>query len=302
MISRLVKMTLSEAQLETWSKKGAVTKLINAHESIREALLSDNSPIKGKNMEFYLQGSYKNNTNVRANSDVDVVIQLNDVFYKDISLLSAEQQNLYKSSHSDATYNFWNFRADVIQALTDYYGSTKITAGNKSIKLTGDASRVNADVVPCIQYRKYKRFQSLTDQYYVEGISFFTQSEKRQIINYPKKHYEKGCSKNSPEQTNGWFKPTVRMFKNARSKLIDDKIIHEKLAPSYFIECLVYNVPKINFGNDWASTYYNVLDWLSKEDFAKFLCQSEQTYLFGDSPEQWNVNDAKTLVTKLQEL
>ena len=295
-------MVLSEEQLQTWSNKGAVTKLINAHESIRTVLLSDNSPIKGKKMEFYLQGSYKNNTNVRVDSDVDVVIQLNDVFYRDISLLSPEQQSLYTASFNDGTYTYWNFRADVIKALTDYYGPTKVKTGNKSIKLAGDTNRVNADVVPCVQYRKYKRFQSLTDQEYIEGMSFFTQSEQRQIINYPKKHYENGCSKNSSEQTNGWFKPTVRMLKNARSKLVEDNIVQEKLSPSYFLECLVYNVPNITFGKSWKSTYYNVLDWLSKADFTKFVCQSEQTYLFGNSPEQWNTTDAKTLVTRLLEL
>ena len=166
-------MVLSETQLQTWSNKGALTKSINAHESIRTALLSENSPIKGKNMDFYLQGSYKNDTNVRGDSDVDVVIQLNDSWYRDISLLNDDQQNLHKSSFVDATYTFWNFRADVLKALTDYFGTDKIKAGNKSIKFAGDATRLNADVVPCFQYRRYKRFQSLSDQTYVEGMTFF---------------------------------------------------------------------------------------------------------------------------------
>lgn len=297
-----MQMVLSETQLETWSNKGAVTRLINAHESIRTVLLSDNSPLKGRKMDFYLQGSYKNNTNVRADSDVDVIIQLNDVWYRDISLLSGEQQKAYNASVIDAKYNYWDFRADVLKALTNHYGTTKVKAGNKSIKLDGDAYRVNADVVPCIQYRKYKSFQSLTNQDYVEGMTFFTQSEQRQIINYPKKHYENGCNKNSPDNTNGWFKPTVRMLKNARSKLVDNNIIQEKLVPSYFIECMVYNVPKTKFGQNWKSTYYNVLNWLSEEDFTKFVCPNEQTLLFGNSPEQWEIPTAKNLVKKLLEL
>lgn len=292
-------MVLSEAQLQTWSNKGAVTTSINAHESVRTALLSENSPIKGKNMDFYLQGSYKNDTNVRGDSDVDVVIQLNDIWYRDISQLSVDQQNFYKAYFSDATYTYWNFRADVLKVLSDYFGATKVKAGNKSIKLAGDTNRVSADVVPCFQYRKYKRFLNVTNQDYVEGMSFFTQSEQRQIINYPKKHYENGCSKNSPNQTSGWFKATVRVLKNARSKLVDDGIIAESLAPSYFIECLTYNVPSTKFGGNWQSTYYNALNWLAKADFSNFVTQSEQTYLFGTSPEQWNITNAKILVEKL---
>jgi hypothetical protein len=295
-------MVLSETQLQTWSNKGAVTTSINAHESIRTALLSDNSPIKGRKMDFYLQGSYKNDTNVRGDSDVDVVIQLNDVWYSDTSRLSDEQRNLYRASFPDATYNYWTFRADVLKALIDYYGATKVNAGNKSFKLAGDTNRVNADVVPCVQYRRYKRFLNENDQDYVEGMLFFTQSEQRQIINYPKQHYDNGCSKNSPDQTSGWFKASVRVLKNARSKLVEDKAIPESLAPSYFIECLTYNVPTDKFGGSWQSTYYSVLNWLAKADFSSFVCQSEQTYLFGDTPEQWNITDAKTLVTKLLEL
>ncbi|MCW4005261.1 MAG: nucleotidyltransferase [Candidatus Bathyarchaeota archaeon] len=290
-------MVLSEAQLQTWSNKGAVTTSINAHQSIRTALLSDNSPIKGRTMDFYLQGSYKNDTNVRGDSDVDVVIQLDDVFYSDTSQLNDEQRNLHRAAFPDAAYNYWNFRADVLKALTDYYGIAKIRAGNKSIKLAGDTNRVNADVVPCVQYRRYKRFQNITDQDYVEGMLFFTQSEQRQIINYPKKHYENGCTKS--DKTDGWFKQTVRVLKNARSKLVDDGIIAENLAPSYFVECLTYNVPNAMFGGNWQSTYYNSLNWLAKADFNNFACQSEQTYLFGTSPEQWNITNAKILVEKL---
>lgn len=293
---------ISEEQLKIWSNKGAVTKSINAHESIRTALMADGSPVKGRDIDFYLQGSYKNDTNVRKDSDVDVVVQLNDVFGKDLSNLSGEEQTRFKASYSDATYTYWNFRADVLKALTAYFGANKIRAGNKSVKLAGDSNRVNADVVPCLQYRKYKHFVSLTDQAYVEGMKFYTQSEKRLIINYPKIHYENGCRKNSPEQTSGWFKATVRVFKNARSKLVDTGKISESLAPSYFIECLIYNVPNSRFGNSWQSTYYGVLAWLAKADFSNFVCQNEQTKLFGDTPEHWNARSAQLLVKELLEL
>jgi hypothetical protein len=291
-------MVVSETQLQTWSRPGAVTTSINAHESIRKVLLSENSPIKGKQMEFFLQGSYKNDTNIRGDSDVDVVIQLNEPYYSDTSSLPYDQLNLYNATHNNATYNYWNFRADVLKTLTDYYG-TKVKAGNKSIKLAGDSSRVNADVVPCVQFRKYKRFFSLDNEDYAEGMLFFTQSEQRQIINYPKLHYSNGCKKNSPDGTSGWFKSTVRIFKNARSKLVDDMKMTVSMAPSYLIECLTYNVPNDRFGKSWQDNYYNVLDWLAQADFTNFICQNGQTLLFGNSPEQWNMQYAKTFVNQL---
>lgn len=297
-ILELILMVVSETQLQTWSKPGAVTTSINAHESIRRVLLSDNSPVKGKDMDFFLQGSYKNDTNIRGDSDVDVVIQLNEPYYSDTSSLPNDQLNLYNATHHNATYNYWNFRTDVLKALTDYYGA-KIKAGNKSIKIAGDSSRVNADVVACVQFRKYKRFLSLIEEDYVEGMLFFTQSEQRQIINYPKLHYDNGCEKNSPEGTSGWFKTTVRIFKNARSKLVEEMKLTPNMAPSYFIECLVYNVPNGKFGKSWTDNYYNVLNWLAQADFTNFICQNEQTLLFGNTPEQWNVQDAKTFVNQI---
>jgi hypothetical protein len=291
-------MAVSETQLQTWARPGAVTTSINAHESIRKVLLSDNSPVKGKQMDFYLQGSYKNDTNVRGDSDVDVVIQLNDPCYSDTSSLPNDQLNLYNATHHSSPYDYWSFRGDVIKALTDYYGD-KVKVGNKSIKLAGDSSRVNADVVPSVQFREYRRYLGLDKEDYDEGMIFFTQSERRQITNYPKLHFTNGCKKNSPEGTSGWFKTTVRIFKNARSKLVDDTKIPASAAPSYFIECLTYNVPDSKFGKGWIDNYYNVLNWLAQVDFTNFVCQNGKTALFGNTPENWNIQEAKTLVNQL---
>ena len=36
----------------------------------------------------YLQGSYRNDTNIRGDSDVDLVLELNSVFKHDASVLS----------------------------------------------------------------------------------------------------------------------------------------------------------------------------------------------------------------------
>jgi tRNA nucleotidyltransferase (CCA-adding enzyme) len=73
-------MPIPESQLEIWSHQGAVTASKTTHESIRIALSANTSPIRQRvaagGVEIYLQGSYKNDTNIRGDSDVDVVVEL----------------------------------------------------------------------------------------------------------------------------------------------------------------------------------------------------------------------------------
>jgi predicted nucleotidyltransferase len=121
-------MPIPESQLETWSHQGAVISSSATYRSIQTALAADSSPIKGKDYEVYLQGSYKNDTNIRGDSDVDVVVQLNATFGRDLAVLPENQKRLYEAAHSSATYLWDNFRKDVLQALRSYYGTRAGTA------------------------------------------------------------------------------------------------------------------------------------------------------------------------------
>ena len=164
-------MGIPESQLETWSHQGAVTTSKNTHESIRTAL---NSYERADSIKFdvYLQGSYRNSTNIRGDSDVDVVVQLNPHFYADISALSETEKTLYQAAHSDAAYSWKDFRVDVLRALHDYYGASVVSEGNKAVKVAKGSNRLPSDVVICLHYRKYLRFHSTRDQQCVEGIAF----------------------------------------------------------------------------------------------------------------------------------
>ena len=96
-------MPIPESQLKTWAHQGAVATAKATHESIRNALTASASPIQDKNFEIYLQGSYKNSTNIRGNSDVDIVVQLTSTFQRDLSALSAPEIALYPASYDNAT-------------------------------------------------------------------------------------------------------------------------------------------------------------------------------------------------------
>jgi hypothetical protein len=68
-----------------------------------------------------------------------------------------------------------------------------------------------------------------------------------------------------------------------RSKLVEDGLIAEGSAPSYYIEGLLYNVPNDQFVGDYQDTFLNILNWLyGTPDRAEFVCANEQYYLLRD--------------------
>jgi hypothetical protein len=293
---------IPESQLQSWSKFVASQISKQTADSIRDALGSTASSLRGRLVEVYLQGSYKNETNLRGDSDVDVVAQLNSVFHHDVSALSMNERICFEAAYSDSTYDWRQFRADVLATLRAYFGSSKVDdTGNKALRVVGQpGSRLDADVLVCLQYRKYRYFRSPTDQDYVEGVRFFTMREGREVINWPKEHYQNGVKKQA--QTRDRYKPTVRMFKNARNYLVGRERLAGGLAPSYFVEGLLYNVPATEFQDSFQSTYLAALRWICQQDLTSFTCQNQQLPLFGNTPEQWNTDQAIDFISALIDL
>lgn len=296
-------MTIPESQLQTWSNQGAITTAKATHEQIRRALTAAGSPVTGKDFDIYLQGSYRNTTNIRGDSDVDVIVQLNSTFEYDLLSLPDTQQRSFQESFVNATYTWWNFRQDVLTALTSYYGSTAVdSTGNNSLKIAAAPGRLTADVVPCLEYRWYRHFFSTNAQDYINGIVFYTQRERDKVINFPKQHIANGFTKNDATHTNEWYKPTVRMFKNARSYLVNQGRLSQSAAPSYFVECLLYNVPDMYFNTNFQITFCNVLTWLIQANTQGFICQNGLIPLFGNTRQQWSIKSAHELIVALVQL
>lgn len=277
-------MAIPKSQLETWSHQGAVTTAKSTADSVKNALSSYSSGWpSGVNFEVYLQGSYKNDTNIHGDSDVDVVAQLDSTFYS--NLLENQKRIL---DLTPASYGWSDFRADVLKALKNYYGRGQISEGNKSIKIKTNNGRLPADVVVCSQYRRYKTVSSYD---YTAGMCFWTQDDNRRVINYPKAHYDNGVSKH--QNSSEWYKPVVRIFKNCRGSISGDT------TPSYFLECMLYNVSNPKFGTSYGDTFCNIVNWLDKNSLGDFVCQNGQLKLFGQTQEQWDTNQARIFIKNL---
>ena len=272
-------MPIPESQLETWSHQGSITQSSNTYNTIKSVLEDSAAPYAGKNFKVFLQGSYGNDTNIYAESDVDIVIRLDDCFHSDLESLSEGEKSAYKEAFNDATYTYTDFKRDVLSVLEGQYGSA-VTAGDKAIAIDASGSRRKSDVIVATQFRRYFKFRSVSDSEYVEGICFFNAAGER-IANYPKQHSANLTTKH--QGSSKWLKPMVRVLKNVRSRMVDDGLIKVGAAPSYYIEGLLYNVPNEKFTSSFEDCMVNILNWY-RQDASKtdLVCANEQYYLLRD--------------------
>ena len=278
-------MPIPEAQLETWSHQGAMQGSSATYQTIKSALESPEARYRDKSYEVHLQGSYCNDTNIFGESDVDVVMRVDSVFHHDLERLPEAEKEAFASAHSNATYTWQNFKDDVQPQLVDAFGQD-VTSGKKAITIAARGSRRPADVLVATQFRRYHRFRSLDDQKYELGIYFFNGAGQK-ITNFPKQH-SKNCTVKH-QGTGQYFKPVVRIFKNLRCRLVEEGVLASGIAPSYFIEGLLYNVPDNLFGSSYQDSVVNALNWLLPADRSELVCANYQFYLLrGDPNVTWS--------------
>lgn len=269
-------MPIPESQLDTWSHQGSVTQSSNTYNTIKNILEASTTPYAGKSYNVFLQGSYGNDTNIYAESDVDIVIRLDDCFHSDLDDLPEEDKAAYKNAFNNATYTHVEFKRDVLSVLEAQYGAAA-KAGDKAIAVAANGSRRKVDVIAAIQFRRYMKFKSTSDSSYVDGVCFFNAAGER-ISNYPKQHSANLTTKH--QAASKLLKPMARVFKNMRSRLVDDGLIEPGIAPSYFIEGLLYNVPNDKLASSYQNCVVNTLNWYRDEaKKSDLVCANEQYYL-----------------------
>jgi hypothetical protein len=280
-------MSIPESQLETWSKIGSQTQSKDTYATIRNAIDVSTAPYVG-GIEVFLQGSYGNDTNVYGKeSDVDVVMRCDRAYFRDLSRLASSELAAYEAAtgSSVVTYPFHTFKADVIRVLKGKFGNDVDTSSKKAIKIKANGNRRSADVLVCQDFRRYLKYTGLKGDY-VTGVGFLT-TEGTLIENYPKIHSASLMAKH--QVTSQWLKPTIRIFKNIRSRLIDDGKLQNGVAPSYYLEGLLWNAPPDNFGKNYNSTVYSCLKWMNEVDESTLSCPNGMSGLFGDStPIKWS--------------
>ena len=292
-----------EDTFRSWASPSSDTedqKCQNAEKMVKAAIQED--PIlAGHKIEVFAQGSYKNNTNVRNESDVDICVRLMDTVITDYSHANGLTDQIL--GFTDAKYTYPQFKNDVETALKNKFGSPSIRRGNKAFDVHANTYRVDADVVPCLEYRLYTTQKNNGEYFYHSGAQIRPDTGGS-ILNFPKQHFEKGVVKNNA--TNYRYKYMVRGLKRLRNEMAEKGIAAVIPIPSFLIECLVYNCPDRSFGHaDYlmdvkdilAHTYNSTLTpeqckgWLEVNDI-KFLFHLTQPWsqnqAYGFLSAAWN--------------
>jgi Ca2+-binding RTX toxin-like protein len=295
-------MAIPENQLEIWTHIGAGPQSAATYQSIKGVIEHKDAPYASRQVDSFLQGSYGNDTNVYgADSDVDIVLRTKALFHYNVDALSELEKAAFHSGYpSDSQYTLTTFRSDVIRWLSDKYGADLDTSGKKALRLKANGSRRSSDVLLVAPHRRYTRYYGAQDRQFVEGILFIT-SDGSNIINYPKQHSENMTRKH--QAASNLLKPTVRIFKDMRNRLIRDGKLKSGAAPSYFIEGMLHNVPPDQFGRGYQNTVDKCWGWINNANAAELKCANGIHPLVRDnSATSWSVQGFIDFLRETQQL
>jgi hypothetical protein len=250
-----------------------IRQAINAHEAFKNCSL-----------DIYAKGSYANNTNVRADSDVDIAVECTDVLYWEES-----EKGIY--TPGTAYKGIWTpakFRSELISAMRAKFPDQIDTSGSTAIQINSGSARVDADVVPCFSFQYYMSNETR------DGTKIF-KTDGSSIVNYPAQQLANGITKNN--RTGYAYKKGVRLLKRVENAMAEDGYFVE--LPSFFMECLAYNCPDTAFANStWTKCLKDMLVhiWTNLQgdepETARWVEANECFYLF-HSAQKWTRKDGR---------
>lgn len=273
---------ISDEQLSNWTKPafGNEKDKANFTESAIRDAISSHQLLKTLPIRVFAKGSYKNNTNVRRNSDIDVAVEFTGMIKTDfITGLNFSHSGLEPYKGPDLSI----FKSAVGEAMTNIFGVAAVDgSGNKVFKVRAAEKSLEADVIPCVTYHFYD-----TPLVPRKGIELILDNpDGKRHFNYPDQHNSNGIKKN--KATSKRYKSSVRILKNIKEYIKTNG--NDGHFPSYMIESLAYNVPD--------DIYLYAKTW---REMIQNICVSAYTYLdkaepYSDETSRWReVNGHKFL-------
>jgi hypothetical protein len=246
-----------EASFLAWAKSPSQSeqdRCDRALNAVKKAIAAS-SALASMGVDVFAQGSYRNRTNVRQDSDVDVCVHYDGVYFPDYP------QGMSRATlgHSPAQYTFAQYKDTVGVALRDYFGAAHVTRGNKAFDIHENTYRIDADAVPCFEYHKY--FWTLQGHSYHKGIALKPDDGGPLVTNFPQQQYDNGVAKN--DATRRRFKALTRIIKTLRNEMADGGYTAADPIASFLVESLVWNWPNANFdAPSWREMALRFLGWL----------------------------------------
>ncbi len=213
--------------------------------------------------------------------------------------MSAIDQEDFRRKSPPTEYTLQKFKVEVIAWLQKHYGTDLKLSSNKAVTIAARGNRRKADILISSTFRRY-HYAGFMGAQAAEGIIFVT-NEGKWIENYPVYHSNNLTARH--QETDNWLKPAIRIFKNMRNEARDQGILPEGIAPSYFVEGLLYNVPVHVFGQSYFETVRQTLIWLLQADRNAFICPNGQHQLVApNSPVSWHPDHCRDFLAGLVNL
>lgn len=275
-----------EDKLSGWTGPSSETeqdKQERTERMIRQAV--DNHPaFNNCSLSVFAKGSYANKTNVKLDSDVDIAVQCHEAMYWDEEVKGTYQTSAYAGIWTPA-----KLRTELQSALVAKFPDQVDATGSTAFRINSNTARVDADVVPCFDYRYY----------FASGVkrdgTMVIKKDSTRLRNYPKQQIENGRAKNS--RTSKYYKKAVRVMKRVENAMVVAEV--HQAVPSFFVECLVYNCPdEIILRPTWTETVRDILVhvWNGLEGAEpttdRWLEVNECKYLF-HSAQDWTRDDGR---------
>ena len=283
-----------EHQFGRWASPPGATeeqRIANAEKGTKDALAAS-SALKGRDIRVFTVGSYRNNTNVRQDSDVDIAVVCFDVFFPEYPEGTTQET----FGNSDGHYAYAAFKDEVGQALVARFGSPAVTRGNKAFDVHENTYRVDADVATFFEHRRYQRSGR-----YESGVELKPDDGRPpKVINWPEQHYANGVSKNNISGRR--YKAVVRILKCLCNEMAEAGRSVADATPGFLIECLVWNVSNDHFGHSTlTSDVRECLAFLFNNTRTDAECSewgevSELKYLFRPA-QKWTRAQAHAFVS-----
>ncbi|MFF4345466.1 hypothetical protein ACFY00_36845 [Kitasatospora sp. NPDC001540] len=253
-------------------------------------------PFAGLGLVVEPKGSWANNTNVSSDSDMDIKVEFTRRSFRG-AVTGMGFVDLYlQNNEYSGRWTPEEFRSELGIALKTV--STNVDSSHNVAFYVPSVpgSRPDTDVVPCFTYFSRPTTLFGVDQ---QGTVVFTKDGKH-IVNWSQQQLVNGREKNN--DTGRRYKYVVRVLKAVENELSAMGVIKD--LPSYFMECLIYNVP-----NDVLRTgtfddafrgalihlgvQFNPWSWQARPD--DMVEPNGIKKLFG-SGQKWTKDDGRKLV------
>ena len=269
-----------ESTFSSWAQGPSATeqeRADNAERQIRQAIQASDK-LKNREIRVFTQGSYRNRVNVRQDSDVDVGVLCFDTYFPEYPDDNVKAE--LAKSFTPATYEYATFKNELEEALVSRFGRDAVSRGSKSFDIKANTYRVESDVAAFFEHRRYT-----SATHYLSGVEMIPDDFKPPMVrNWPEQHYQNGVAKN--DTTHRRYKRVVRILKKLSNEMAENNIQSAKDAPSFLVECLVFNAENSCFNyTTYKSMVRAVLAYLFNNTMRDEQCSewgevSELKYLF----------------------